>query len=348
MAWHGEIAEQNPAVYAVIDAAGVAHGKGMQSYLIMMAVRLLEMHRILKPSATLISALRRATADAYLRMLLDAIFSPSQFGNEIIWSYRRWPSKHPHFQRMHDVILRYWKGGRPTWNQAYEPPSESFIRRFKGRANVLDPGETTKRPADHDTTGLPLRDVWQLSILAPASKERVGYPTQKPLALLDCIIAASSNLGDTVLDPFCGCGTACVSAERLERQWVGIDISEKAAELVQVRIRKEIDLFHDFTPIRRSDIPTRTDLGQIPSYRTHKHQLFGKQEGHCVGCRVTFQFRNFHVEHIVPKSQGGSDHIDNLQLLCGACNSVKGDRSHAYLIATLPERGGSGPRGAKS
>ena len=129
---------------------------------------------------------------------------------------------------------------------------------------------------------------------------------------------------------------------------MGIDISEKAAELVQVRIRKEIDLFHDFTPIRRSDIPTRTALGQIPSYRTHKHQLFGKQEGHCVGCRVTFQFRNFHVDHIVPKSQGGSDHIDNLQLLCGACNSVKGDRSHAYLIATLPERGGSGPRGAKS
>ena len=228
--------------------------------------------------------------DAEHQRLLDAIFSPSQFGNEIIWSYRRWPSKHPHFQRMHDVILRYWKGGRPTWNQAYEPPSESFIRRFKGRANVLDPGETTKRPADHDTPELPLRDVWQLSIIAPASKERVGYPTQKPLALLDCIIAASSNPGDTLLDPFCGCGTACVSAERLERQWVGIDISEKAAELVQVRIRKEIDLFHDFTPIRRSDIPTRTDLGQIPTTARTSINSSGSRRGTASGAASRSSF----------------------------------------------------------
>ena len=138
-----------------------------------------------------------------------------------------------------------------------------------------------------------------------------------------------------ILDPFAGCATACVAAERLDRQWVGIDISKKAADLVQVRIRKEIDLFHNFKPIRRSDIPRRTDLGKLPSYRTHKHLLFGKQEGHCAGCKVSFQFRNLTVDHVTPQSQGGTDHMDNLQLLCGACNSMKGTGTQAELIVKL-------------
>ena len=184
--------------------------------------------------------------------------------------------------------------------------------------------------------GNPVDTIWDdVKPVQAQSKERIGYPTQKPLTLLDRIIKASSNEGDMILDPFAGCATACVAAERLDRQWVGIDISEKAAELVQVRIRKEIDLFHDFEPIRRSDIPKRTDLGKLPSYRTHKHQLFGKQEGLCGGCRVVFPFRNFTVDHVVPKSKGGSDHLDNLQMLCGACNSLKGDRDQAYLVARL-------------
>ena len=114
-----------------------------------------------------------------------------------------------------------------------------------------------KRYAEADQGNLP-----QSLIMEPIgftnysrSKERVGYPTQKPLALLDRIIKASSNPGDMVLDPFCGCATACVAAERLDRKWVGIDISEKAAELVQVRIRQEINLLHLFRPIHRKDIP---------------------------------------------------------------------------------------------
>ena len=141
-----------------------------------------------------------------------------------------------------------------------------------------------------------------------------------------------------VLDPFAGCATACVAAERLDRQWVGIDLSIKVAELVQVRIRKEIDLFHNFVPVHRSDIPMRTDIGKLPNYRTHKNVLFGVQEGVCAGCRLAFPHPNFTVDHKVPKSKGGTGHIENLQLLCGACNSIKGNRTHEYLMDKLKKR----------
>ncbi len=119
---------------------------------------------------------------------------------------------------------------------------------------------------------------------------------------------------------------------------VGIDLSVKAAELVQVRIRKEIDLFHNFVPVHRSDIPKRTDLGVLPNYRTHKRVLYGRQGGVCVGCEVLFPFWNLTVDHKVPKSKGGTGHIENLQLLCGSCNSIKGNRSHEYLMAKLKKR----------
>ena len=139
--------------------------------------------------------------------------------------------------------------------------------------------------------GVPENDVWQIPFVAPSAKERVGYPTQKPIKLLERIIKASSSEGGKVLDPFAGCATACVAAERHGRQWLGIDISEKAAELVQVRIRKEVDLFHDFKPIHRTDQPQRTDLGKLPPPSAHKDLLYGKQSGQCGGCMVMFPKR---------------------------------------------------------
>ena len=173
--------------------------------------------------------------------------------------------------------------------------------------------------------------------LAAKAKEKIGYPTQKPLALLDRIIQTSSNTGDMVLDPFAGCATACVAAEKLKRQWVGIDLSPVAASLVKSRIKQEMGLFYEIH--HRTDMPRRTDLGNLPSYKTHKHTLYGKQEGIFAGCLIMFPFRNMTIDHIIPQSKGGSDHLDNLQLLCGACNSLKGTRSQEELIAQLKEAG---------
>lgn len=177
------------------------------------------------------------------------------------------------------------------------------------------------------------------------AKERVGYPTQKPLALLERIIKASSNPNDMVLDPFCGCATACVAAEKLERQWIGIDISPRAHELVQQRLAREVRVGSEAAPRltgwnveRRDEPPVRSDSGRRRSADI-KQQLYGRQAGDCNGCGEHFQLRNLTIDHVIPRSRGGPDLDENLQLLCGACNSVKGNRTQAHLIAELKRQG---------
>ena len=178
-----------------------------------------------------------------------------------------------------------------------------------------------------DNPGKPLSNLWA-DISIATGKERVGYPTQKPLALLERIIAASSNPDDMILDPFCGCATACIAAEKLNRQWIGIDISPKAAELVQRRLTNELSLLTHKTA-HRTDVPKRTDLGDLPPYRSHKPTLYGLQEGNCAGCAAHFEARHLEVDHIIARQKGGTDHPDNLQLLCSGCNRSKGGRTMA-------------------
>jgi len=244
----------------------------MMAYLTMMAVRLTELHRVLKPTGSLYLHCD-STADHYLRLLLDSIFGQANFQNEIVWSYRRWPSPSNHFQRMHDIILFYSKSITKdrVFNVEYEPSSESYQKRFKGKTQMLDPDTKTRKiTLKEDSKGLMLRDVWQIPIVAGFSKERLGYPTQKPEALLDRIIRASSNEGDVVLDPFCGCGTTITVAERLKRRWLGIDITHLAITLIKKRLH---DTFgEELTPYEVVGEPADL-MGAAALAEVNRHQF---------------------------------------------------------------------------
>lgn len=212
------------------------------AYLAMMAPRLQELRRVLKPDGTLYLHCD-PRASHYLKVLLDACFGGPCFRNEVIWRYRRMPSVSRDFQRVHDVLLRYTKnkGGRATFNLLYDELAPSTLQTWgtKKQNAVFKDGKRLKSSTlDVESPGVPMGDVWDIRIIAPVSKERLGYPTQKPEALLERIITASSNPGDLVLDPFCGCGTAVAVAERLGRSWMGIDITHLAIGLIKYRMEK--------------------------------------------------------------------------------------------------------------
>ena len=416
VAWMGLIADERPATAHVLRTAGITHGKGMQSYLTMMAVRLLEMHRVLKDTGSIYLHCD-PTASHYLKLLMDAVFGHGNFRNEVVWKRTAGRSDAKQFGRVHDVLL-FFARRAATWNRQYTPHNPDYLARAyrneddRGRwrsdqltASGLRSGESGEpwrgiepgKVGNHwrtptqggmrdfiinkglipnwpdaypsvqsrldaldavglihwpergripslkryleSTTGTAVEDVFtDIGKLESSAKERVGYPTQKPLALLERIIKASSNEGDVVLDPFCGCATACVAADRLGRKWIGKDISPKAVELVNIRLQQAMGgLFHHGYVTARTDIPQRTDIEKSKPYRQNKHVLFGQQEGLCNGCKRDFPFKLYEVDHVVPQARGGTDHIDNLQLLCSHCNRIKGDRPQEYLITQLKE-----------
>ena len=396
VAWMGLIADEQPAMYKLIEAAGLTHGKGMQSYLCMMAVRLVEMRRVLKGTGSIYLHCD-PTAGHYLKMLMDSVFGAGNFRSDISWKRSSAHSDTKQGRRQHgrirDSLLFYSKGDSWTWNPIYTEYDQDYVDRFyrhiepetgrrytlgdltgpggdakgnphyellgvirywrysqeqmaklakEGRIVQSKPGAVPryKRYLD-EMPGVPLQDQWtDIKPVQAHAKERTGYPTQKPLALLERIISASSNPGDMVLDPFCGCATACVAAEMLGRKWVGIDVSPKAVELVNMRLQQAMgSLFHHGYVTARTDIPRRMDIEAPIPYRKQKHVLFGQQAGNCAGCKILFPIHNLTIDHVVPRAKGGTDHLENLQLLCAACNSIKGDRDMAYLMVRLAARG---------
>ena len=225
----------NPASKVIAAFEMIMPQTPMLSYTSYMAQRLFEMHRVLKDTGSIYLHCD-PTASHYLKLVLDAVFGEKNFRNEIVWSYRRWPVKGNDFQRMHDIILRYSKSDTWDWNQIYEPKAQSTLKVFGNKVvkSAFDsvgrriPSETT----DEESKGVPVRDVWDIGIIAPSAKERLGYPTQKPLTLYERIIKASSNPGDIVLDPFAGCGTTIEAARKNNRQAIGIDILPFALRLI--------------------------------------------------------------------------------------------------------------------
>lgn len=192
-------------------------------------------------------------------------------------------------------------------------------------------GKPRRKNFMKDYKGTECNNLWPEFSMTKIEKQH--YRTQKPISFLIRIIEASSNEGDIVLDPFAGCATACIASEKLGRKWIGIDLSSLAEKLVKERLVNELGLYSTLVTIRR-DLPIKN--ATKPS-KNIKHILYGLQKGYCNGCKVHFQFRNFHMDHKIPKAKGGQNTDKNLQLLCGHCNSVKGDRPMSYLLAKLKD-----------
>jgi DNA modification methylase len=245
---------------------------GIREYVDWMRNRLHEMHRVLKSTGS-IYVHCDPTASHYLKVTLDTIFGTDGFRNEIVW--KRTPfsgsskARAQQLPRSHDLIFFYTKGDGWTWNAPTTGYTDEYLKRFKWddkdgrglyRKTLLKTysQETFERLKADNRLIEPVRagakysykqylsessgrrqidDVWMdINALNPAAKERLGYPTQKPEALLERIIAASSNRGDVVLDPFCGCGTSIAVAQQMQRRWVGIDISPQAAKIMKRRV----------------------------------------------------------------------------------------------------------------
>ncbi|MCG2684866.1 MAG: restriction endonuclease [Planctomycetales bacterium] len=208
-------------------------GEGsLLAYLISMALRIVEIHRVLKPTGSFFLHCD-PTASHYLKLVLDAVFS-AHFQNEIIWHYTGGGRSRSYFSRKHDVIFWYSKTDATTFNiDAIRVPYKETSGYAKGGIISKAGKQYMPNPA-----GTPVDDVWDIPIINPLSKERLGYPTQKPENLLQRIIEASSNEGDVILDAYCGCGTTIAVAERLKRRWIGIDITYQSISLVLRRLEK--------------------------------------------------------------------------------------------------------------
>ncbi len=287
--WRDSIRRQHDGLHAFlsgVEAMGNAHN---YCYLVYMAIRLMECRRILTGGGALYLHCDQAMAHG-LRFVLDGVFGERNFINEIAWCYRTGGATRRKWASKHDVILMYAKcKSRYRHNvqkvRSYiDLPGEQIRKRYLQRAlaeGVDDgvqwweylSGRDRMRiyRDDNDATGLYFtrvnaRDWWtDIKAVGRYSKERTGYPTQKPLALLTRVIRASSNEGDWVLDPFCGCATACIAAELLNRNWVGIDSSDQSRDLIAQRLRTCTSLDSARDAMRFCTTPPRSDASNASS-----------------------------------------------------------------------------------
>ena len=214
---------------------------GRGEYLEALGRRLVLVRELLAPHGSVVIHVDPKTSH-YVKVMCDEIFGDDAFASEIVWRYRRWPSKTPNFQRVHDVLLRYRKDPSvpPRWNQPYESLAASTLATWgtnKQRAVIEADGRRARSSTTEEASkGVPMGDVWEIGVIAPVSKERTGYPSQKPEALLTRIIGALSDPGEVVLDPYMGSGTTLAAAARLGRHFVGADASDVAFGIARKRL----------------------------------------------------------------------------------------------------------------
>jgi site-specific DNA-methyltransferase (adenine-specific) len=221
--------------------------KSAVSYLTTMAIRIFYMHKALKDTGSFYLHCD-PTMSHYLKIVCDLIFGEKNFRNEIIWSYKRYTAVSNRFQRLHDIVLFYSKKEDFTFNELldeYGEKSGTADSHYKqdedGKWYRWQKRKGKEAYKIYLSEGKRLGDVWDIPIINASAKERLGYPTQKPEALLERIIKASSNEGDLVADFFCGCGTSIAVSERLKRNWLGVDISHLAIKLIKKRLVDKID-----------------------------------------------------------------------------------------------------------
>lgn len=296
----------------------------MLAYLVMMAARLVELHRVLKPTGSIYLHCD-PTASHYLKIILDTIFGGNNFVNEIVWkrsdAHSDAKQGAKHFGRLHDVLLLYAKSEESVFNQMYVPLPQSTIEnwyknieegtgRLYNKADVTGPGGASKGNPYYEwngitkywryskermekleavgklvysksgmvyekryldeSKGVSVQDWWDdIAMLRgiTGSGERLGYPTQKPLALLERVVLASSNPGDIILDPFCGCGTAIAAAQKLGRQWIGIDITYLSINLIENRMKAMFPGIQFEVVGKPKDLASAHDLAQRDRYQ---------------------------------------------------------------------------------
>ena len=346
--WADQITDDYPRLMEAIESARYAHSDGMGAFMCFMAVRLLEMRRVLKPTGSIYLHCD-PTASHYLKACMDAIFGWKNFRNEIVWCYAGGGIPKRDFPRKHDNILRYSKTKNFYYQPIYRPYSPGTQQRGRTavKGKYFDQGLNPK--------GTPVNDWWAdvKRIASPTDPEKTGWPTQKSLELYERMIQASSNKNDIVCDPFAGCATTLVAAERLGRQWVGIDIWDSAHDLVVERLEQE-GLLGKFklgdVPLI-SNPPDRTDDGEAASpflrvkqrvkepdgprwTRAQMYEHLLEQHGpRCQGCdRVFDDPRYLELDHNTPRSDGGLNHVSNRILLCGPCNRLK---SNMFTLSGL-------------
>lgn len=315
----------------------------MMAYLTMMSIRLIELHRVLKKTGSIYLHCD-PTASHYIKLLMDAVFGYENFQNEVVWNYSTGGASKQRYARKHDIILFYSKTERFGFyaDRVKVPRSQKSMERAKNPKGARISLKDTMKLAS---------DVFIIQALNPMAKERLGYPTQKPEALLERILLASSNEGDIVLDPFCGCGTTVAVAEKLNRRWIGIDITHLAINLIEKRLK---DNFGDeINPYEVFGTP-KTTAGAEELARRDKYQFEwwalslvnarpyqGRKKGADKGIDGILYFKdseNGKHKEIVVQVKGGHVTANQVRDLAGVVGSRKSAEMGIFISLKEPTK----------